>query len=121
EQNEDGSFQPDLMLLDELDDPDVHIVDGFLTEDGLTLLFKRQAPDEDGDLYWSKRRDVSEPFRGAEPVPGPDIKTDSDERDPWLSRDEQTLFFASNREGEMNIYRARWEMRPVAGDDETAP
>jgi hypothetical protein len=120
EQNEDGSFETP-KLLDELDDPDVGIVDGFLSEDGLTLLFKGQAPGEDGgDLYWSKRRDVSEPFRGAVKVPGPDINTDSDERDPWLSPDERTLYFVSNREGEMNIYRATWDERPVA-DDETAP
>lgn len=97
------------VLLDALVDPDVNVVDGFLSLDGLTLVFKYEARDADGkgELYWSKRASVDDPFVGATPIPG-DVNTDaSDERDPWLSSDGRLLYFASNREGEaLDIYRA---------------
>ena len=95
------------VLQTELADPDVNVVDGFLSFDGLTLVFKYEAPDEDGELYWSKRASVDEPFVGATPVPGSDVNSDgSDERDPWLSPDGTVLYFASDRDDSMDIYRA---------------
>lgn len=110
--NDDDSFStPE--VVDQLAAPDVGIVDGFLSQNGLTLIFKYQAPGVDGELYWSKRRGVDEPFVGATPVPGEGINiVGKDERDPWLSPDEKTLYFASNREeNQMNIYRAQWITR----------
>lgn len=96
------------VLLDQLADADVNVVDGFLSIDGLTLVFKYEAPDADGngDLYWCKRASVDEPFVGGTPLPGA-VNTDSDERDPWLSPDGTLLYFASKRGGEaLDIYRA---------------
>jgi len=95
------------VLLDQLADPDVNVVDGFLSLDGLTLVFKYEALDAAGELYWCKRASVDDPFVGATPLPG-DVNTDeSDERDPWLSPDGTLLYFASDREGEaLDIYRA---------------
>lgn len=95
------------VLLSELAEPDVNVVDGFLSQDGLTLVFKYEPPGGDGDLYWTKRTSVDEPFVGATAVPGVDLNTDSDERDPWLSPDGSVLYFASDRDGEaLDIYRA---------------
>lgn len=108
--NGDGTFaEPE--MVDQVAADDVSIVDGFLSQNGLTLIFKYQAPGVDGELYWSKRRNVDEPFVGATPVPGEGINTaGNDERDPWLSPDEKVLYFSSNRGDEniMNIYRAEW-------------
>ena len=97
------------VLLDALADPDVSVVDGFLSLDGLTLVFKYEAPDADGkgELYWCKRTSVDDPFVGGTPIPGDVNVEGSDERDPWLSPDGTLLYFASNREGEaLDIYRA---------------
>lgn len=96
------------VLLSELVDPEVSAVDGFLSLDGLTLVFKVEPPGEDGDLYWSKRASVDAPFVGATAVPGVDVNTDdSDERDPWLSPDGAVLYFASDRGGDaLDVYRA---------------
>lgn len=97
------------VLLTEIVDPDVSAVDGFLSFDGLTLVFKVEPPGKKGDLYWSKRASVDDPFVGATPVPGSDINTeDYDERDPWLSPDGTVLYFASDRDGEaLDVYRAQ--------------
>lgn len=96
------------VLLSELVEPDVSVVDGFLSLDGLTLVFKVEPPGEDGDLYWAKRTSVDAPFVGATAVPGADVNTDDgDERDPWLSPDGTVLYFASDRGGDaLDVYRA---------------
>jgi hypothetical protein len=98
------------VLQEQLAGSDVNIVDGFLTRDGLTLVFKYEAPDDSGQLYWSTRASVDLPFVGATPLPGADVNTDEhDERDPWLSPDGTILYFASDREDDtMNIYRAEF-------------
>ncbi len=95
--------------LEGLEDEGVSVVDGFLSQDGLTFLYKRiAATGEPGDLYWAQRDSVDEHFVKAEPVPGPDVNTDEyDERDPWLSADKNELFFVSNRAGTQDIYSAR--------------
>jgi len=98
------------VLQEQLAGSDVSAVDGFLTQDGLTLVFKYEAPDDPGQLYWSIRTSVDAPFVGATPVPGADVNTDEyDERDPWLSPDGTILYFASDRDDDtMHIYRAEF-------------
>jgi hypothetical protein len=105
------------------------IVDGFLSDDGLTMFFSSapasQAADAgttrdagasiDGgkagdagaansDLFVAYRRSTSEPF--AETQPLSDLNTAADERDPWLTPDGTTLYFTSDRGGVLNIYTA---------------
>jgi hypothetical protein len=82
---------------------DVPIVDGFLSENGLTFVFKGIVEGK-GVLYWTKRESLVDQWGVATPLPGEVNTPDGDERDPWLSEDEKTLFFA--REGD--IYRAEW-------------
>lgn len=106
----DGQFEPPV-LQDKLDSADVGIVDAFLSVDGLTLIFTRHAGGA-GDLYWSTRRTTDDVFEGATEVPG--VNTQDEERDPWLSPDGKTLFFVSNRDGELNIYWATRITRPVS-------
>jgi hypothetical protein len=81
-------------------------IDGFLTEDGLTLYFNRTpgAGESTGDLFVASRPEASAPFGAA--VPLTDLNTSHDERDPWLSPDGKHLFFSSDRDGSLSIYEA---------------
>jgi hypothetical protein len=93
-------------------------VDGFLTDDGLTLFFSSSplqfltdaGPSVDGgalptaDLFVAWRRSVNEPFLLTQPLD--DLNTPGDERDPWLTPDGKTLYFTSDRDGALNIYTA---------------
>src|SRR5690606_39129681 len=102
-QRADESFE-DPILLEHLNEQQVGIVDAFLSQDGMTLIFKRQPAEGKGDLYWSQRRSLDEPFRNAVQVPGPEINLeDHEERDPWLSPDEQELYFVSDRDDSLSI------------------
>lgn len=78
--------------------------DAFLTDDGLTILYTRGAPDEPADLYMARRATLSEPFSDVMPLDT--LNTEADERDPWLSPDGKTLYFSSDRGGVLAIYRA---------------
>lgn len=82
-------------------------VDGFLSEDGLTLFFNRSpgAGESTGDLFVVTRPTRNEAFGVALPLLS--VNTGHDERDPWLSPDGQHLFFSSDRDGTLNIYEAR--------------
>jgi hypothetical protein len=117
----------------ELDYTDRSTVDGFLTDDGLTMFFSSaplaeptdaQVPSVDGgkvdggkadggapnsDLFVAWRRSTSEPFSVTQPLD--DLNTGADERDPWLSPDGTTLYFTSDRGGVLNIYTAQVKPR----------
>jgi hypothetical protein len=86
----------------ELISPNLNTVDAFLTDDGLTLFFSSSPSSGAGDLFVASRRSLAEPFSSV--VPLEQLNTASDERDPWLSPDGQTLFFSSDRDGILNIY-----------------
>ena len=99
-------------------------VDGFLTDDGLTMFFSSapvaepadaavSSPDggktadagvANSDLFVASRRSTSEQF--CVPLPLADLNTVADERDPWLTPDGTTLYFTSDRGGVLNIYTA---------------
>jgi hypothetical protein len=123
-----ASFGPPVAI-PELDDADRSTVDGFLTDDGLTMFFSSAPLAEsadaavtasDGgrsgdagvansDLFAAWRRSTSEPF--SVPLPLDDLNTSADERDPWLSPDGTTLYFTSDRSGVLNIYTAQVKPR----------
>jgi WD40-like Beta Propeller Repeat len=112
------------VAIPELAYADRSTVDGFLTDDGLTLFFSSApvaeaadaaaAPVDAGktgvavvansDLFVAWRRSPSEPFSVTQPLD--DLNTTADERDPWLSPDGTTLYFTSDRGGALNIYTA---------------
>jgi hypothetical protein len=93
--------------LTELEATDQNSVDGFLTEDGLTLFFNRSpgSGENNGELYVARRPSLNEPFGDAMPLSS--VNTSADERDPWLSPDGQHLYFSSDRDGTLDIYEAR--------------
>lgn len=103
-------------LVAELAYPDRSTVDGFLSDDGLTLFFSSAplvspadaAPPDGGtptaDLYVAFRRSVDAKFEVTQPLD--DLNTPGDERDPFLTPDGKTLYFTSDRDGALNIYTA---------------
>jgi len=91
-------------LVSELSDLEASLVDGFLTDDGLTLFYVRGPSFGPADLYVASRRALSEPFGFSTALS--DLNTQSDERDPWLSADGRQLFFSSDRSGHYEIYVA---------------
>ena len=99
-------------LVRELSDLEASLVDGFLSDDGLTLFYVRGPLFGPADLYVASRRALSEPFGYASALT--DLNTSSDERDPWWSADGRLLFFSSDRSGQYEIYVAR--VRPEALD-----
>jgi hypothetical protein len=112
------------VAIPELDDPDRSTVDGFLTDDGLTMFFSSaplaepadaavsavdggrtaDAGAANSDLFVTSRLSTSELF--SRPVALGDLNTSADERDPWLTPDGTTLYFTSDRGGVLNIYTA---------------
>jgi hypothetical protein len=106
-----------------LDQDDRSTVDGFLSDDGLTMFFSSApvlAPADAGgsaadagktdggvassDLFVAWRLSTSAPFLITQPLD--DLNTAADERDPWLSPDGKTLYFTSDRGGVLSIYTA---------------
>lgn len=71
----------------------------FLTSDALTLYFSADRAGGPGgrDLYRASRADASASFGDVRRVEG--VNGTADDHMPWLSPDERTIYFASNREG----------------------
>ncbi|HMF44744.1 MAG TPA: hypothetical protein VKQ32_28915 [Polyangia bacterium] len=104
------------VLLSALAQPDKSTVDGFLTDDGLTLFYSSApavAPADatvndagmpTADLFVAFRRSVDEVLWLVQPLD--DLNTPGDERDPFLTPDGKTLYFTSDRDGALNIYTA---------------
>jgi Tol biopolymer transport system component len=72
-----------------------------LTLDGLTLMFvsARSSPNEFSNIWQARRATTTAPW--AEPVELPGVNSNAREEGFWLSADELTVFFASNRLGEV--------------------
>jgi hypothetical protein len=100
-------------------------VDGFLSDDGLTMFFSSTpvpfpldaaplpgdggptidgGPGPSADLYVTWRQSVDGSFSETQPLD--DLNTAGDERDPWLTPDGKTLYFTSDRDGALTIYTA---------------
>jgi WD40-like Beta Propeller Repeat len=82
------------------------VIDGFLTQDLLTLFFSSGSGEDEGDLFLTTRASLDSPFGAPVPLDAGIINTEHDERDPWLSPDGRRLFFTSNRDGNHDIYEA---------------
>jgi hypothetical protein len=96
----DEAFSPPV-LLSELVVDGASTADAFLLADGTGLLLVHSV-DERGDVYFAARQ--GDNFAATQPLDS--LNTEFDERDPWLSPDGQTLFFASDRGGSLQIYQA---------------
>jgi len=92
--------------IDELELDGIEIVDGFLTEDGLTFLYSLidSASEDPSDLYYSYRTTLRATFSAPHIIRG--INSSGDDRDPWLSLDGKRLYFSSDRGGDFDIWMA---------------
>jgi hypothetical protein len=91
-------------LVSELTATNTIIVDAFLSDDGLTLLYTWAPGGKKPDIYIASRASTTDRFSLAAPIA--DINSPDDERDPWLSPDGTTFFFTSDRTGTLQIYEA---------------
>lgn len=90
----------------ELADAAMIRVDGFLTDDGTTLLFNNEQPDNTSSVMMRTwRLSTDEAF--AAPVSlGDGLNAATLNRDPWLSPDGTRFFFSSDRSGDWMAYEA---------------
>lgn len=86
---------------------DASMEDGFLSDDGLHLFFRRAGLGQNGDLYVTWRRSTGEAF--GPPVSLDLVNSAYDDRDPFVSADRSRFFFASNRRNAvfLDIYATR--------------
>jgi Tol biopolymer transport system component len=70
----------------------------------LELVFASNGLAGNRDLFFVTRSAIGEPF--GTPMPLTDLNTSSDDSDAWVSRDGHTLYFASSRTGDSEIYEA---------------
>jgi hypothetical protein len=77
-----------------------------LSPDALTLYFasSRAGGQGDIDLWITTRPSLELPF--APPAPLVELDTAARESTPWVSANGRVIYFASNRDGPMTIYRA---------------
>lgn len=100
----DGSIAPP-QLVEELAFEDQVLVDAHLSYDGLLLVFTMDPEGDDaGDILAAERESLDDAFGAPVRVEG--INGPSNDRDPWPSRDGRTLYFSSDRDGDVDIYRA---------------
>jgi hypothetical protein len=74
-------------------------------DDGRVIVFhgrRRGSLGNSVDLWTATRPDLTTPF--SEPVLLDDVNTDDDEFDPWISDDEQTLYFVRTTVGNGDIF-----------------
>jgi hypothetical protein len=92
--------------ISELSDPNLLMVDGFLTDDGTMLLFNaEQSGNARSEMKRTWRLSRDDPF--APPVSvGDDLNSTALNRDPWLSPDGNHFFFSSDRGGDLVVYEA---------------
>lgn len=81
--------------------------DATLTTDLLEIVFVSNRPNGFGsqDLWTSSRQTADEPFAAPTTLPAP-LNTSSREQHPHLTPDGRVLYFSSDRDGEMEIYRS---------------
>lgn len=94
----------DPVHLAELSFPEESTLDAMLSDDGLTLFYVSGPPIGPADIFVASRRTTRDPFERSVAVD--ELNTPFDERDPWLTADGNTLYFASNRSGHYDIYSA---------------
>jgi hypothetical protein len=81
------------------------LADAFLSDDGLTMFYAAAVNGNKPDLFVAWRLTTDDRF--SLPTPLTDLNTAADERDPWLSPDGTTFYFASDRgDGTLQIYEA---------------
>ncbi len=94
------------VTISELADAAVNRGDGFLSDDGATLLFNSEPPDSTtNEILRTWRLGSKDAFATAVPV-GNGLTGNTLTRDPWLSADGARFFFSSDRSGDWMAYEA---------------
>jgi hypothetical protein len=80
----------------------------FLTPDGLALYFSSNRPGGRGviDIYVARRSSVTDKFGAAQDVAALNAAAPARQFSPRLSADGHTMYFASDRAGSIDLYRA---------------
>lgn len=91
------------LLVSELDSP-LHDAAASLRDGGHTLYMAREVTTGQMDIFYATRSSSTTPFDT--PVLLPNVNGGPLDFDAWVSADQRTLFFASNRSGTMKIYEA---------------
>ncbi len=78
--------------------------DPFLTNDGLTLFFSSDSVTGNADLFVAYRPALEAAFTSYSALN--ELNSSSAEHDPFLTADGSRLYFASDREGPLNVYDA---------------
>jgi Tol biopolymer transport system component len=78
----------------------------WLSDDGRALLFSSNAPGGVGehDLYFARRPAAFGAFEPPEPIA--ELNTPASDEDPWLLADGRTMYFASSRDGTLDLFVA---------------
>jgi hypothetical protein len=76
--------------------------DGMLADGGLALYFSQGDMTNPKELMVARRPTVDGVFGAPEPVT--EVNSAMDELDPWVSDDERTIYFNSNRGGTEDLY-----------------
>ena len=101
-------------LVPELSFDNMITIDGFLSDDGLTVFWDSGPEFGAADMYVAWRRSTADRFEHVTALS--DLNTPSNERDPWLSPDGRLLFFSSDRGGRYEIYVAAAHRSAIAVD-----
>lgn len=93
------------VLVTELDSP-AGAADPTLSADGRVILFSSNRPTSDAstNLWYATRAGNAGPF--SEPKPVPDVNSDDQDGDPWLSHDGCRIYFSSTRENDFDLWTA---------------
>lgn len=91
------------VLVSELDSP-LHDSAASLRDGGHTLYMAREVTTGQMDIFYATRTSATTPF--STPVLLANVNAGTLDFDPWVSADQRTLYFASDRGGSMKIYEA---------------
>lgn len=104
----DGSWTPPLNLGDQINTPHEEVTP-FLSDDNGSLFFSSNRPGSAGgkDIYVAFRLDDSwQSWTPARRMKAP-VNSSADDSQPWFNAHTGNLFFASNRTGNMDIFRSQ--------------
>lgn len=85
--------------------PGVSPQDPMLSADKLTIYFHARDPLGNIELYEASRPSLSQPF--GTPTPITELNSTRIDESPWISPDGRRMFFASDRNGTMEIWESR--------------
>jgi hypothetical protein len=87
------------VIVSELNDPALPDLDPAPSRDELVMVFTSFRGGGGFHLYYATRGAVADPWSTPQPVPGVNDTGFGDDRSPYLSADQCTLYFASSRAG----------------------